>query len=61
MLVNPTVVHYDHGVWGGKWLHVIKELHNKSCEAFSTERSFNNAAVQNTILERERRENRESA
>lgn len=57
MFVDPTIVHDDHRIGPRIWLHLVKQACNKFGECCGTERSFDNVAVHDALIQRERREN----
>ena len=52
MLVNTTVVHYNHRVGGRKRLHMVKGTLNECIETGCVERTFNDVAIEDTFLKR---------
>jgi hypothetical protein len=58
--VDPTVIHNNNRVGSGKWLHPIEETAYEALKGFSTERAFNNFTVQDAIIARDSRKDRET-
>ena len=60
MFMNSAVIHDDHRIWRRIWIHVVQDTSNKRIKSFRTKRTFNNVTMDNSIVKRKCRQNRES-
>ena len=60
MFVNSAVIHDDYRVRCGIGIHVIQEASNKRIKTLCTKGAFNDITMDNSIVKRNCRQNRES-
>ena len=58
--MNSTVIHDDHRVWCRIGIHVVQDACNKRIKSLCTKGAFNNVTMDNSIVKRKCRQNRES-
>ena len=60
MFMNSTVILDNHRVWCRIGIHVVQDACNKRIKSLCTKGTFNNVTMDNSIVKRKCRQNRES-